>query len=409
MPAKRSDQGEKAHVSAQKLVSATLSAWEREGSAGVSGRSLAGSVGLPMSAIYYHFGDLDRLLETAQAEARAEAERWRQAQLDAIGRDVRGPAALGPLLATLVDDWCETRRTLAFARREGQLMALRDERHVAACAQWDALWQGFWQEICDRLDLSDLATATAWVFDGLIGLHLLRWRRPVDRSALSELCDGWASWAAGRPAGESAWFDLGQRDALALILPPPPEDDTASAIAAAAAATVAKRGVTGLTHRAVATEAGLTLGVVSYKFRTSADLLKAAFDAIYRRMTSSPGSETQPSPMRALGDRASDSTVAVPRREDMLGTEELVVAAARDPELRAFAAQLRYLRGGSAGHVMQHLLGPDVRLAPIDQAIASALRGGRVRAYLCGGRARDPDPPHDDFGALLTRFAAANG
>lgn len=396
MPSKSSEQGEKAHLSAQKLIAATLSAWELEGSGGVSGRSLAGSAGLPMSAIYYHFGDLERLLETAQAEARAETERWCAAQLDAIGADVRGPTALGPLMAVLVDDWCETRRTLAFARRESQLMALRDERHVALCARWEDLWQGFWREVCGRLDLADLSTMTAWVFDGLVALHLLRWRRPVDRAALSELCDGWARWTTGHTASAGAWFDLGRRDAFDLIPPPPPEDETTSAIQVAAAATVAQRGVTGLTHRAVAAEAGLTLGVVSYKFRTSADLLKAAFDAIYRRMVPSPDSvvPTPPSNERPVS--------GVPERADLLGTEELLVAAARDPDFQAFAAQLRYLRGGSSGRYMQQLFGPEVRMSAIDNAIASTLMGGRVRAYACGGR---PPGLDDDFDVLLTRFA----
>nr|WP_295109272.1 TetR family transcriptional regulator [uncultured Caulobacter sp.] len=336
-------------------------------------------------------------MESAQAEACAEAERWCAAQLDAIGTEIRGAAALGPLMAALIDDWCETQRTLAFARREGQVMAMRDERHAAACAKWDALWMSFWQEVCDRLGLSDVATLTAWVFDGASSLHLLRWRRPVDRAGLSELCDGWANWVDGRVADPSPWFEMARRDALALILPSPPEDETAHAIAVAAAATVAQRGVTGLTHRAVAAEAGLTLGVVSYKFRTSADLLKAAFDAIYRRLAPQEGEAPRPS-----GSGLARPTLG---RADLLGTEELSAAAARDPDLQAFAAQLRYLRGESSGRAMQRQLGPDIVMSPIENAIASALMGGRVRAYVAGGRAQDPDPVDGDFGPLLTRFA----
>jgi DNA-binding transcriptional regulator YbjK len=397
MPSKPSEQGEKAHLSAQKLIASTLSAWELEGSGGVSGRSLAGSAGLPMSAIYYHFGDLERLLETAQAEARAETERWCAAQLDAIGADVGGPAALGPLMAALIDDWCETRRTLAFARREAQVMAMRDERHAPLSAKWDDLWQDFWRKICERLDLADLSTLTGWVFDGASGLHMMRWRRPVDRAALSELCDGWGRWADGRVADESPWFEMAKRDALALMPPPPPEDETAKAIAVAAATVVAQRGVTGLTHRAVAAEAGLTLGVVSYKFRTSADLLKAAFDTIYRRLAPSTSE-----PLPAAGGSKARPPLG---RADLLGTEELSVAAARDPAFSAFAAQLRYLRGAASGRVVQRELGPDVRMGPIDAAIASCLMGGRVRAYVAGGRAQDPDPQHGDFGPLLARFA----
>jgi AcrR family transcriptional regulator len=356
-----------------------------------------------MSAIYYHFGDMEQLLLAAQAEARAEAMGWCTVQLEAIRGDVRGAAALGRLLATLVDDWCETRRTLAFARRECQLMALREARHIALSAKWDVLWQGFWQEVCDRLDLPDVAVMTAWIFDGACGLHLLRWRRPVDRAALAELCDGWADWLEGRLAGPADWFDLAHRDAAALILPSPLDDEVANAIAAAAAATVAKRGVAALTHRAVAAEAGMTLGVVSYKFRTSAELLKAAFEAIYRRMVPPlPGVPTPP--VAKGGEAGARHAAGVPTPADLLGAEELLVAASRDPEFQAFAAQLHYLRGGSAGRVLQELLGLDGPLAPADRAISSMLLAGRVRAYACGGLAANPNPLEKDFAPLLARF-----
>ncbi|WP_447725603.1 TetR family transcriptional regulator [Sphingomonas koreensis] len=402
MPGKQLEAEQKNDSSPQKLVSATLLGWEAEGAPGISARALAGVAGLPVSSIYYHFGDLEQLFGSAQSEARAVAAKWCEAQMDAIRGEVRGAAALGPLLATLIDDWCETRRTLAFAWRESQLMALRDSRHVASCARWDALWQRFWQEVCTHLEIVDMAMATAWFFEGASSLHLLRWRRPVDRSALNELCGGWAGWLEGRLTAPAAWFDLARRDAAALIVPPPPDDPVADVIATAAAAAVAQRGIAALTHRAVAAKAGLTLGVVSHKFRTSADLLQAAFEAIYRRMVPHSASELAAMPDIGREEALARIATGFPDRGDLLAVDELLAASARDSAFQAFAAQLRYLRGRSSGRYFQALMGGTRPIAPIDAAIFSALMAGRSRAYLCGGRSHDS--PGEDFAPLLARL-----
>ena len=391
-----------APTSPQKLVFSALYVLEHEGAAAIAARPLAAAAGLPVSSIYYHFGDLEHLLESAQREARMDASRWCDAQLEAVGR---GAPAVGPLLAALVDDWCETQRPLAFARREAQLAALRDPRHAAGSVQWDALWHRFWDELAARLGLADMAPSLAWLFDGVSGLHLLRWRRPVDRAALAELCDAWAGWMDGRIGRHSPWFERARTDAGAMLPPPPPDDAVADAVAAAAARTIALRGVAGLTHRAVAAEAGVTLGVVSYKFRTSGELLQAAFDAIYRRITQDGGGE----PSRPLSSRA-EALVALdgllPERADQLAVEELIMASVRNPALQSAAARLRYLRGRTSGRVLQALLGPERAVAPIDGAIISAFLSGRGRAHICSGRA---SAPGDDCLPLLARLDRGAG
>ncbi|MGK6319640.1 TetR/AcrR family transcriptional regulator [Sphingomonas sp. DT-204] len=343
-------------------------------------------------------------METAHSEAHARAARWCEAQIGAIRGEARGAAAMGPLLAALIDDWCETRRTLAFAWRESELMALRDARHVASCGKWHTLWLGFWQEVCAGLGIPEMATDTTWMFEGASALHLLRWRRPLDRAALSELCHGWAGWLEGRLAAPAVWFELARRDATALITPPAPDDPVADAIASAAAATIARRGVAALTHRAVAAEAGVTLGMVSYKFRTSADLLHAAFEAIYRRMVPQSTSELAAMPDIGREEALARIEVGFPAREDMLGADELLTACARDPAFQAFAAQLRYLRGRTSGRYFQALMGRDRPIAPIDAAIFSALLSGRSRAHLCGGRTLTDGASSGDFTALLARL-----
>ncbi|WFB05922.1 TetR family transcriptional regulator [Streptomyces sp. LX-29] len=54
-------------------------------------------------------------------------------------------------------------------------------------------------------------------------------------------------------------------------------------IAAATERVIADRGIEGLTHRAVAEEAGVPLGATTYHFATKDDLIKAALERAYHR------------------------------------------------------------------------------------------------------------------------------
>lgn len=399
MPDKTRKANEETGKSPDKLILSALSAWELEGVTGVSARSLTAAAGLPASAIHYHFGSLGHLLDAAQAAAVASARLWCAAQCGAIGPDARSPVMLGSLLAALVDDWCENQRGLAFAWREGLLAALRDPALTSWARRWDILWQEFFTQLCGQMGIAELATLTAWFFDGACALHLLRWRRPLDRAGLDELCGGWAAWTGGELASHGAWFALGQADAKQLALLPEPDDAVARAIAEAASEIVAEYGVAALTHRAVAARAGLTLGTVSYKYRTSSDLLQGAFEAIYRRMLAdSP--ETRGEVLAITADEAIMSVErGIPARADLLGTDELLVAAARNPALHTFAAQLRYSRGRSSGRVLQAIVGAGRPISAVDGAILSTLFGGRSRAHHCTRRQGG-----GDFGSLFARL-----
>jgi len=385
--------------SAERLISAVLSAWEHQGAVDVSARNLTLYAGLPTSSIHYHFGTLGRLLETAQQAAVATAARWCDARWTSIGPDVTSPQMLGPLLAGLIDDWCETQRRLAFACREGQLMALRDPTAAPLAAHWETMWHGHFGRLCAQMGLDDLATLTTWFFDGASALHLLRWRRPLDRAALDELCHGWGSWAQGRLVADGPFQAMGGADAERLIAPDTP-DTVIDPLALAAAATLADGGVTALTHRAVAARAGMTLGMVSYRYRTSAELLQAAFEAIYHGMMSRGSSAP------ILDQRAAlvAAEASLPGRSDLLGLEELIVAAARRDDLQPFAARLRYLRGRSSGRILRAIIPHDRPLSDLDRAIYSALLAGRSRSYAAAGRPRDADGRTSELAPIFSRL-----
>jgi hypothetical protein len=69
-----------------------------------------------------------------------------------------------------------------------------------------------------------------------------------------------------------------------------------------------------------------------------------------------------------------------PRR--LAAMEELILAVARDPGLRDFGPQLRYLRGRSSSLQLALQLGPEASISPLDAAIYSSMISGQRRALI---------------------------
>jgi AcrR family transcriptional regulator len=391
--------------SADRLILAAQELWESVGHAGISARSLAEAAGLPVSSIYYHFGGMEQLFAAGQDRARMQAEAWCGRQLDAIAdaHDL-SPEAFPALLAALIDDWSALNRRLAFAWRECHLMASRDPAYLPALQGWQRLWPAFWREVAARCGLSAYGELSSRMFDGESLLHLTRWRRTVDRACLDELCQGWGAWLGGRLVAEGPWRRFARTQAGSSMPAPPNRGETAERIAATAADILASSGVSGLTHRATAAQTGLTLGVVSYNFRTSADLLRAAFEVTYRRTVSHVGEDGAPSVRGKDAKRAeADAILALSAPlPHLLALDELFIAVARDPELKAFAAQLRYLRGQTSRGFLQAMVGPDRSVSPLDAALMSDVGVGMQRA--CVGMAEDEAKPflRQGFETLLT-------
>ncbi|HEX7873728.1 MAG TPA: TetR/AcrR family transcriptional regulator [Sphingobium sp.] len=364
--------------SRDRLIDAVIATWSQQGHAAISARGLAQATALPTSSIYHHFGNLDGLLLEAQATATEAARRWCAEQLDLIGQAPGGaPEAFPGLFAALIDDWATQQRALGFAWRECHLLSERDQRYCPPMEEWRTLWIGFWEEICDRCGLTGAGESCALVFDGESLLHMMRWRRPVDRACLDEFARGWTRWLMGSLAPEGPWRQFAREDAQASrpLLPEP--DGVAAQVAAAAADVMEEAGVTGLTHRAVAERAGLTLGTVAYHYRTSADLIRGTFEMLYTRVVAN----TDFSPVSAGGLPPSHPMETQPNTAPLiLAMEELIVAVARDPAYSAFAPQLRFLRGRSSGRILQAALGSEHAVSPLDAALYSAFLSGQGRA-----------------------------
>jgi DNA-binding transcriptional regulator YbjK len=370
--------------SQERLLEATIDLWGRRGHAALSARILGQEADLPVSSLYHHFGGMEQLYVSAQEQARAAAERWCQQQLATFATVGGG---LPAVMAALIDEWTTGQRRLAFAMRECQLMALREARYLPSLRSWQSLWSSFWQEVCSRCGIQERAELTTYLFYSESLLHLLQWRRIVDRACLTELCEGWGSWLSGRLTPEGPWRAFARQEAGRSLPEPTPRTETTQKIATAAAEIVEELGMAGLTHRAVAARAGLTLGIVSYNFRTSAELTRAAFESIYARLVAD-------GPVPAAGQR--DAAFAALSGFNLLssrltGVDEVLLSVARDPELLAYAPQLRYLRGRGSGVHLQALLGPQRPISPTDAALMSGFTGGQRQA--CLGRPPEEAAP----------------
>lgn len=373
-----------------RIVDGVLDLWEKSGNTALSVRALAQAVDVPPSGIHYHFGNLEGLLETAQQAAIDRAERWCARQLEgmpagATGTEAPGNARLAPIAAALIDRWCREQRALAFAWRECQLLAGRNPAFLPLIRRWDALWRRFWTDVCARCGRPDAGLMTAWLFDGESILHMASGARLLDRACLDELCRGWESWLDGARAPEGYWRGVARTEALRTLPTPVESDATTTRMAAAAAGIVAELGAARLTHRAVAARAGVTLGMVSHRFRTSSDLLRSAFETIYRRLAPQDSATVQAHVDAALaepGDAAS-ARPAIPEGmtdTHMLALTELVMAVARDADLHRFAHQLRYLRGRTSLRFVQAIGGGPV--STLDAALFSSLASGAQRAQI---------------------------
>jgi AcrR family transcriptional regulator len=359
-----------------------------------------------VSSIYHHFGSLEQLLVTAQERAIATARNWCAAQLESLAVVTVPPQALGGLLAGLIDDWCHDQRATAFAWRECRLKAARHPAFAPLARTWTGLWDDFWATLCGHLSIPQHAAMTARFFTGESGFHLIPWNRLVDRATLGEACAGWSDWLGGQLSRPAPWREWARAQAAAELAAPPLRDATEERIATAAAELVEQHGVAGLTYRAVAADAGVTLGVVSHKFRTSADLIAAAFEVIYRHGGGRRADELVHLPAVPSATVAHELAVGILGETlGSMGSDELLLACARNPALRTFAGTLRYSRGRTSGHYLGAMLGPAHTTHHVDAAIFSSFLAGILNAHgLIEDRAQRVARGEAELAQLLTVF-----
>ncbi|WP_052505504.1 TetR family transcriptional regulator [Novosphingobium sp. P6W] len=368
-----------------RLVATVQGQWEEQGGAAISARRISVAAGVPVSSIYHHFESLEHLLVAAQQAQLVRARAWCKGML-AQAEGLPGcPEAFAGFFAEAIDDWAIRQRDLAFAWRECRLLAGDNTLFDAAGREWDQLWAEFWQEASERFALGQCAGIADRMFENESFLHMLRWRRLVDRAGLDEMARTLGALFCRKPLPPTPWREFAREEAIRSMPTLPQRDPMAAQIVTAAAELIGTSGVASLTHRMVAERAGLTLGMVSHKFKTKSVLMEAAFEGLYsanlERMQAGPGGAA----IYGAQDVVSGIVHLLRTGASARGSNELFVAVARDASLRQFGLQLRYLRGRTSRSMLQGLLGPDRPVGIVEAALFSGFTASLIRSFADAG------------------------
>jgi AcrR family transcriptional regulator len=376
--------------SSDRFIRAVHDQWETHGGAVMSARRISLAADAPVSSIYHHFGSLEQLFAASQEFALERALSWRDDRLAQLAGLPPSVDALPGLFAEMADEWTNAQRSLAFAWRECQLLADSSPLLRPMAARWQELWGEFWQDVGQRLDLGEGTQIVQRVFENESFLHMIRWRRLVDRASLDEMARTLGAWLTRGPAPATPWRDFARSEALRAMPRLPERDDIASRIVIAAREIIGDCGVASLTHRAVADRAGLTLGTVSHKFPTKVALLEAGFEGLYaanlERLHGSDGTLNFDNPQAVRGVMID---MIAHGRVRLRGSDELYVAVARDPSLSQFGLQLRYLRGRTSLGTLQALVGANRMVTQVEAALFSSFTTSQIRQFsgMAGGNA----------------------
>ena len=388
-------------ATASKLTRTVLDLWETMSCAEMSVRLIVRTADLPTSSIYYHFGNIEHLFLVSQRLALNEARTWCDRQVaqfaDIASEDLD---SLGPVMAALIDEWCNQQRTLVLAWRECHLLAARNPLFIDLWQQWCALWRDTWAAICDSFGGAQHADTVACFFDSESQLNLVHWRPLLDRACLGEICIGVVNWLKGIPTTEGVWRRHARDAALQAVSRISVADEITERILNAAATVLQNKGVGELTHRTVATEAQVSVGAVSNRLRTSADIVGAAFERVYEMhihhgvstaQTKYPaavlvqeGGESSGGSGRTArpGDAEAEWLAKRTSHSVLLAYDEIIVATARDPQRTGFAQQMRYLRGRWGGSVLSALIGEGQPATALDATIFSEIQSGLARTNI---------------------------
>lgn len=367
------------------LIDACLREMAEAGYAGASARVVAARARVSASAINYSFGSIERLYESSQREALDRTRRWLETwRMSAEEAGEPWPIHAFPAFAaSVIDLWCSEERICAQA--EACDVLNQAWRPTETARLWSEVWEHFWAAMLPwfSLDVADAPMVAAVLHSERLG-HLAHWRRPYDRAALEEVCTRLVARLSrdaallDRPA---PWRIAAERRTLCET-PLTRLAETRARIARAVIVAADQGGEAGITHRAVATAAGLSLGAVTHHFPTRAALTAAGYMLLRQNYVEAAGKQrlgAAPS-----GDLAQVlmSVLDMGRTTPHLrAIEALFLSATRDTAHSSFAAMVRYSRGSSTYGFLKPTF---PHLERLDAVLLSNWIVGVGRAEFCG-------------------------
>jgi AcrR family transcriptional regulator len=360
-----------------RLIDALLDAWADMPAEELSVRALVQQAGAAQSAIHYHFDNLEHLYVCASQTALNEARVWMAAQLEPL--DVLAGQALplplqASLIASLIADWTGPQRRLAMAWRHG------------CDREWQAAWDEFWHRLAVALDLEAHAGTLACFAAGEAARHLLVWNPRLDRALLEETTAALILWLReGRLTPDlvrPAYQSIVRRGYGAPVIH---QDQAVATIAGAAAGLLAEKGHQGVTFRAVAARAGVTLGKVIHVFGTKSALLHVALHSLYER--EALGGDVGQLLARTLPpDEMLDELLGAVldgNQPVLAAYDEIECAIYNGEEHAALRGLVRAMEDPSGTWALQQLLGGRQPSASLVAAFSAIIRGIGHHALHC--------------------------
>lgn len=364
-----------------RLIDAILALWSQHSQAEISVRMVAGEADASVSAIDYHFGNLEHLFCAAQTVALDRASDWLcniLAEFDRFSPDAFTPEARAAVFASLIERWVGENRLLALAWREAHAAAIINPNLAGPHRQWSCLWSDFWRKCCVATGLSETPELIAFLFDGEASQHLIRWRPMLDRALLDETALAFFRFMESPVPPSCAvrhcYHRLADQEySLALG-----SDEAFTPIDDAAAALLSENGLASLTFRSVASRAGVTLGTVAYHFGSKSRMLRRALQRIYEGSSRQPTLaliEALPSSGKAIAQTVAAATLG--GKEPVLrALDEITLNLCRGGSDKALAGMIRGFRDPVGSAVLGKLIGkPELATASLVAAFSSVIRG----------------------------------
>jgi AcrR family transcriptional regulator len=259
-------------------------------------------------------------------------------------------------------------------------------RHAPG-ADWQAAWDGFWHRFAVLLGLGEQAMTLACFAAGEASRHLLAWNAPLDRALLEETVAALVLWLRERRVSPDkirpAYRALASR---IYDAPAPTSDALEQQIAAAAGALLAEKGHVGVTFRAVAAEAKVTLGKVIHVYGTKSGLLHAALHSLYER--EALGGDLE----HLLAQSFTPDVMLAHLLDAIIGGKQPVLHAYDEieraiyngPEFVALRGMVRSMEDPSGTWALQQMLGGTHPPAALVAAFSAIIRGIGYRALHAG-------------------------
>lgn len=382
----------------ERLISGARTRIVEAGLAEASVRSIARLADANPSAINYNLGGIEQLYRLVFEQAADDTASWLAARLDDTADLPADVAGAGAALEYVIRAWTSQGRDLALLYQEALSWA---EVDPVLMRRWTRAWRNFWIAVAARCGLDiDGGRMMNLMFQSEALHHLSPWRPAVEDAALRDLCDHfvwtWLGGARRLPTGglESAQAVLHGENLVKLA-------PAALNLALSAVAVVQEKGLLGLTHRAVAAHAGVTVGAVTHYFRTAEDLVAGAIrgqvEELFQVEDEDSGAALQRGAVPSLaafaeGIAKSAESAAVSRV--LFARRSLFLASLRAQGSARAGAVVRFGYGRTSERILNTLIQVDRDALPLHAAVMSRLVSSLWIARLA------EDPGDDDTGRL---------